>query len=139
VPVIRIDADVWEWLKANAQPFSTPNKTLRRIAGLDEGDEGEKTVIGAQTNGGGGRKKTNSGRRLNKEWGIGAEQARFHKDGTWYMGLTAFPGVLIDPDGYILYPTEEAYFAAPGLNRGERLNVPGGISSLPGYIPKPAA
>jgi hypothetical protein len=35
-PVVRIDDDVWEWLKSHAKPLEdTPNSVLRRIAGLD--------------------------------------------------------------------------------------------------------
>jgi hypothetical protein len=37
MPVIRVDAQVWSWLKTKAQPFEdTPNSVLRRIAELDE-------------------------------------------------------------------------------------------------------
>ena len=137
MPTIRIDDEVWEWLKRNAEPFSdTPNAVLRRVAGLDE--EGEK-VIGGQAGGAGGRRKrTNSGRRLNEEWGVGAKHPLYHKDGTFYEELRAFPGALFDPNGYVVFPTESAYWTAPGLNHGVMLNVPDGISSLPGYIKKPA-
>ena len=35
-PVIRVDGEVWEWLKSRATPFEdTPNTVLRRLAGLD--------------------------------------------------------------------------------------------------------
>jgi hypothetical protein len=35
-PVIRVDEEVWNWLKANATPFEdTPNSVLRRFAGLE--------------------------------------------------------------------------------------------------------
>lgn len=36
MPTIRIDDDVWSWLKDQARPFEdTPNSVLRRVAGLD--------------------------------------------------------------------------------------------------------
>jgi len=36
MPTIRIDGDVWEWLKQHARPLEdNPNSVLRRIAGLD--------------------------------------------------------------------------------------------------------
>ncbi|MBW1790461.1 MAG: hypothetical protein JRK53_28280 [Deltaproteobacteria bacterium] len=36
MPTIRIDEEVYEWLKQHAQPFEdTPNSVLRRIAELD--------------------------------------------------------------------------------------------------------
>lgn len=37
MPTIRIDDEVWAWLKSQAQPFEdTPNTVLRRVAGLGE-------------------------------------------------------------------------------------------------------
>jgi hypothetical protein len=39
MPVLRIDDEVWAWLKSHATPFEdTPNSVLRRLAGLDPGD-----------------------------------------------------------------------------------------------------
>jgi len=37
MPVIRIDDEVFAWLKSQARPFedTTPNSVLRRIAGID--------------------------------------------------------------------------------------------------------
>lgn len=35
-PTIRIDEEVWQWLKSHAAPLEdTPNSVLRRLAGLD--------------------------------------------------------------------------------------------------------
>src|SRR5437879_6345457 len=37
VPTIRVDEDVFEWLKSQAEPFvDTPNSVIRRVAGLDD-------------------------------------------------------------------------------------------------------
>jgi hypothetical protein len=39
MPTIRVDDQVWGWLKSQAQPFEdTPNSVLRRVAGLDSTD-----------------------------------------------------------------------------------------------------
>jgi predicted CopG family antitoxin len=36
MPTIRVDEDVFEWLKSQAEPFvDTPNSVIRRVAGLD--------------------------------------------------------------------------------------------------------
>lgn len=78
-------------------------------------------------------KRTNSGKALNNKWKIGAAQARYHKDGDWYMPLEYFPGVLCDPNGYILFRTEEEYLDSDYLEIGERVHVRGGISRIPGY------
>jgi hypothetical protein len=37
MPTIRVDEEVYEWLKGHAEPFvDTPNTVIRRIAGLDD-------------------------------------------------------------------------------------------------------
>jgi hypothetical protein len=37
MPTIRVDEDVFEWLKSQAEPFvDTPNSVIRRVAGLDD-------------------------------------------------------------------------------------------------------
>ncbi len=77
--------------------------------------------------------RTNSGASLNKKWNVGAADARYHRDGKFFMPLNRFPGALFDPDEYLLFRTREQYEESPYLNIGERLNVPGGISSAPGY------
>ncbi len=46
VPTIRVDDEVWSWLKQHARPLEdTPNSVLRRIAGLGthSDDEGKNT------------------------------------------------------------------------------------------------
>jgi len=43
---IRIDDDVYDWLKNMAQPFEdTPNSVLRRVAGLDNSSRKETKMI----------------------------------------------------------------------------------------------
>jgi len=80
---------------------------------------------------------TGYGRVLNRVWGVGAQHALYHKDGTYYNHLTSFPGALFDQRGYVLFKTEEDYLQSPHLRHGVQLNVPGGISSLPAYVLKP--
>lgn len=60
-PVIRIDDQVWSWLKSQAEPFEdTPNSVLRRLAGMavkktdnkmtvDQNDESVQTVTEGRT------------------------------------------------------------------------------------------
>lgn len=79
-------------------------------------------------------RRTNSGRRLNEVWGVHAQHALFHKDGTFYENLERFPGALFDADGYVLFKTEHEYKTSPYLNHGEKLNVRGSISGMPGYV-----
>jgi hypothetical protein len=48
LPVVRVDDQVWNWLKSHATPFEdTPNSVLRRLAGFDatssaKSDRGER-------------------------------------------------------------------------------------------------
>lgn len=77
--------------------------------------------------------RSNSGESLNREWNVGARHALYHKDGTWYMPLERFPGAYFDPNGYVVFTTEHEYVNNPHLSIGERVNVRGGISRLPGY------
>ena len=77
--------------------------------------------------------RTNSGANLNRKWNVGATEAHYHKDGKFFMPLKRFPGALFDPDGYLLFSTRDEYESSPYLSIGDRLNVPGGISSVPGY------
>jgi 5-methylcytosine-specific restriction enzyme A len=83
------------------------------------------------------------GKRLNSELALGAEHARYHKDGYWYDQLQKFPGVLFDFHGYVSFTSQNAYQHCPQLRHPDRdrsdgrpgtLSVPAGISSIPGYI-----
>lgn len=69
--------------------------------------------------------------------GIPAVQVRYHKDGTWFMSLERFPGALCDPSGYIVFQNEQEYQSSRYLEIGRRVNVPGGVSRVPGYVRAP--
>lgn len=77
--------------------------------------------------------RTNTGRNLNQEWGVGARHALYHYYGKFYMALRQFPGAYFDRNGYVLFETEEEYNRSPHLRFGQRVNVPGTISTMPGY------
>jgi len=78
--------------------------------------------------------KTNSGERLRHRWKIPAQQARYHKDGTWFMPLERFPGALCDSEGYVVFETRQQYESSLALEIGARVNVHGGIAIIPGYV-----
>jgi len=80
--------------------------------------------------------RSNTGKALNREWGVGAQCARYHGDGTFFEHLTAFPGALFDRGGYVVFQTEADYLSAPGLQHGQKLNVHDGICKVPGYVRK---
>jgi 5-methylcytosine-specific restriction protein A len=140
MPTIRVDDDVYSWLKSQAVPFEdTPNSVLRRFAGLDKDKGaviestkdkkmGDKMITAVRTS---GRRWT--GKVLNDLWEVHARHALYHKDGTWYETLIRFPGALFDDNGYILFRSEKEYKECPYLSFGLKVNVHNGISSIPGY------
>ena len=143
MPTIRIDDDVYSWLKQQAVPFEdTPNSVLRRLAGFDKKDNAniEKNPIGKTdkmekedkmtTN---IKNKRIDGKYLNELWGVHAAHALYHEGGNWYQNLRYFPGALFDPNGYILFNTEKEYNSCRYLDIGKELHVPQGIWSIPGY------
>jgi len=71
---------------------------------------------------------------LNELWNVGAAHALYHKDSSWYHLLEKFPGALFDPNGYVLFTSEEEYRNCKYLRIGQHLSVPEGIYSIPGYV-----
>jgi predicted HNH restriction endonuclease len=74
------------------------------------------------------------GRHLNEQWEVRAQHALYRENGTWYHHLTRFPGALFDANGYLVFDTQEEYQRCKYLQLGKQLSVPGGISSVPGYV-----
>jgi hypothetical protein len=134
-PAIRVDEQVYSWLQSQAKAFEdSPNSVLRRVAGLDSAPTSSSEIGKPRDS---ARlpldMKRLTGLRLAKLWGVNVRHALYHRDGTFYENLTRFPGALFDPGGYVVFKSEEDYKRSQYLNRGEKLNVPRGISSLPGY------
>jgi hypothetical protein len=78
-----------------------------------------------------------TGKKLNEEWGVGAQHSLYREDGEWYHRLERFPAALFDAHGYVLFEDEQAYRRCPGLLIGKEknwLHVPAGISSLSSYV-----
>ena len=71
---------------------------------------------------------------LNREWKVGARHGAYHVDGTFFEHLQRFPGALFDAHGYVLFLTQETYENYSQLHLGQKINVPNGISNLPGYV-----
>ena len=151
MPTIRIDEEVWAWLKKHARPLEdTPNTVMRRIAGLDSPQSltNEQNVgkeeLSAKTRQERARvvhRKTGkrvmsglTGQQLNNQWDVGVKHPLYHKEGTYYNHLKYFPGALFDPCGYVLFKTEKEYVSSSYLQHGKQLHVPGGISSMPNYV-----
>lgn len=78
--------------------------------------------------------RTNSGKRLNEQWSIGAAHALYHREGKWFNLLERFPGALCDTKGYVLFASRSEYENSPDVKIGQQTNVPGGISKLSGYV-----
>lgn len=137
---IRIDSEVYEWLKRQAVPFDdTPNSVLRRVAGLNS-DKQKSSTASSQTPrtskepGSGRRPPMARGEELIKKWQIHVRQARFHRDGHYYEHLDQFPAAFCDPRGYVIFETEADYRNCPNLHLGAQVNVERpGIKEIPGY------
>jgi hypothetical protein len=68
------------------------------------------------------RRHRDKAARLNKEWGVGARQARYHDEGYWYALLKRFPAALFDAHGSIYFATEPDYKAAP-MSLGKQIYI----------------
>ncbi len=75
-----------------------------------------------------------TGSLLNREWRIGARHTLYREDGRWYHRLERFPGALCDSGGYIVFKTQEDFQRCRYLSIGAEVNVPLGISAIPGYV-----
>ncbi len=134
--VIRIDDEVERELMNRAvtfdMVFGTPNDVLRLILGLDDHkgmDEGEPTVA-KQPNG------RRTGEKLAREWTVDVSHALYRESGDWYHHIRAFPGAYFDRNGYVVFRSRAEYEACTYLDHGITVHVPGGISSIPGYVRK---
>jgi len=155
-PVLRVDDDVWEWLKSQAQPLEdTPNSVLRRVAGIDPplepASRGGAASSARNTPGSAGRERPGTpkppsvsapaakpakrvtGEWLNRAFNLEARHSLYHKDGTFYERLVNFPGVLCDPKGFVRYEDEEQFVQDAQLNIGEKVNIPRSLSAHPRY------
>ena len=140
MPTIRIDDEVYAWLQEQARAFEdTPNSVLRRVAEFDAPtnlaitvpEKGEKKASVASV---GQKDFTNSGKKLNEKWNVGAKHALYHWEGNWFNNLKKFPGALFDPNGYVLFETDKAYRSSRHLQIAQETHVPNGIASIPGYV-----
>lgn len=74
-----------------------------------------------------------TGEGLNRRYRLGARHALYHKDGTFYEQLNRFPAVYCDPRGFVRFQSQEQFDRDPRLNIGQKVNIPGGLSSHPRY------
>jgi hypothetical protein len=147
MPTIRVDQDVFAWLQSLARPLEdSPNSVLRRVAGFENSSirDAEQSVnatlpkskhlriaSSAST-----KFERVTGDQLRKLWKVPVKHALYHRDGTFFENLVQFPGALFDWHGYVVFDTEQEYNDCSHLYRGRKLNVPGGIASIPGYVRK---
>jgi len=75
-----------------------------------------------------------TGKFLNELWSIGSKHTLYSHDGSWYHQLRRFPGALCDSEGYILFPTKEAFHGCSFLRIKQDVGCTGGIRQIPGYV-----
>jgi hypothetical protein len=76
-------------------------------------------------------------RCANNSYGLGAAQARYREDGTWYHPLDQFPGVLFDAGGYVRFESPEEYRHCEYVKKGpdpNHIHVEDGIAMIPTYV-----
>jgi len=78
--------------------------------------------------------RTGSGRRLNREWKVGASHSLYHRLGKWYHVLERFPGALFDPNGYVRFETREDLLRCAEVSVTQHMHVPLGISQMQSYV-----
>lgn len=140
---IRIDDEVWTWLKGMARPLEdTPNSVLRRVAGLNqtgtqeagtENERGGKIMLTTS----GSRSVRITGETLKLKYKLDAKHALYHKDGTFYEQLRDFPGILCDDSGYVMYDSRAQFESDSQLNIGQKVNIYRGLAHHPRYTPFP--
>lgn len=136
MPTIRIDNEVYNWLKSLATPFEdSPNSVLRQVAGL-ESRSSQPPSTGPDL--GTIKKKKESrmqitGKFLAQKHNLRVHHALYHWEGTFYENLNRFPGALCDPNGYVIFTTENDYYKCSHLRITKKTNVPYGIARIPGY------
>lgn len=80
------------------------------------------------------RRRSATGRELNRRWNVGARHPLYREDGIWYHLLTDFPGALFDAHGYVVFETEEDFRRSPYLSITKHVHVGNGISQMPSYV-----
>lgn len=84
-----------------------------------------------------------SGKALVKQHGIAADHALYRATGDWYHVLKAFPGTLLDANGFLRFESQVEYdaFVSQGREQGVSQNletntliVRGGISRQAEYV-----
>ena len=63
--------------------------------------------------------KSGSWKTLNRDWRVNAKHGRYHRRGFWYGLLTDFPAAYFDQNGYVLFPTRDAYESCKQLSRDQ--------------------
>lgn len=134
--VIRVSDEIFEMIQQDAEPLvDNADSVLRRWAETlgkiyrSRKDTNERTNVMRQPV----RNRQFRGDTLNRKYGVGARQSRYHKDGTFFECITKFPGALFDPDGFVVFSSRKEYEGCPQLHIGAKLNVPTGISTIRGY------
>jgi 5-methylcytosine-specific restriction protein A len=124
--LIRVDAQVFAALQQLATPLiDTPNDVLRRLLKLNRKERDVRTEHR--------QLRSDSGRRINARYKLGAKHALYHIDGTFFERLERFPGFLADAGGYVWYSGEEEFLTDPFLEIGDKVNVHGELANHPRY------
>lgn len=136
MPTIRIDNEVYNLLKSIAIPFEdSSNSVLRQVAGLESrsshltGSGPDLGTIKMEKE----SKVQITGKFLAQMHNLRVHHALYHWERTFYENLNRFPGALCDPNGCVIFTTENDYYKCSHLRITKKTNVPFGIARIPGY------
>ncbi|RJX29540.1 MAG: hypothetical protein C4531_10370 [Desulfurivibrio sp.] len=75
----------------------------------------------------------NIAQELINKHNIPVQHGRYREDGKWYHHLRKFPSAFLDSNGYVIFNSKEEYQNCVFLQFGQDVNIPKGISAIPGY------
>ena len=154
MPTIEIDNEVMKALEdlaiSERLVFANPNAVLRKIMNLDQPGIPEDIPEAPVPNASGldgtrisefvdgspnGHRRMKIGARLMREHTqLRCGKGYFSINGVPYQKPSHFPVALFDSTGYLLIDNEAAMQSNPYIHVGKQISIPGGISSVPGYV-----
>ena len=151
---IEIDSQVMQVLEDRAISerlvFANPNDVLRKILKLDQpgipdvipklpipnssGLDGTNIVVSEDQPFNGHTRKKIGSQLLREHSELRCQKGYYSDNGVPYQKPTRFPVVLFDRGGYLKIADDASMRSNLYIHVGRQISIPGGISSVPGYV-----